>query len=259
MYCKKCGKKLPVDARFCDRCNTSVRKKEGRRAQIENLKEERIARKKAQDIEERLKNIKKARRRRYITVIYIIVGVLVLGGTSVLVSYCANSRDNAFVTEEEFATPTPTPATTDVPDPSGIGKGVNNGAGFIEIAVQNSGFAYPETFVAGENPDGKLLVLNDNEGDATVTLSKEVTSLDSISLMEKYRDGIENAKAKDSLASSNGYSITIEAGDMIYHKKSHVSNGAELYYEFVYPMDSAKATDYENAIKYMDNFFKPAE
>ncbi len=256
MYCKKCGKKLPDDARFCDRCNTSVRKKEGRRAQIESLKEERLARKKAKAIEERLKNIKKVRRRKYITTIYVALGIVILGGMSVLISYCANSRNNAFVTEEEFATPTPvataTPDTVDV-------VGVNNGEGYIEVVVQNSDFAYPDSFVAGKNPEGKLLVLKDKDGDATITLSKEITSLDAIALMEKYRDAIENAKAKDSLASSSGYSITIEAGDMIYHKKSYVSNGAELYYEFVYPMDSAKATDYENAIKYMDEFFKLAE
>lgn len=257
MYCKKCGKKLPEDARFCDRCNTSVRKKEGKRAQIENLKEERIARKKAKAIEERLKNIKKARRRRYITTIYIVLGALILGGVSVLISYCANSRDNAFVTEEEFATQTPAPAVT--PDTTGVINGVNNGAGYIEVAVQNSDFAYPEYFVRGESTDGKLLVVTDDDGGATVTLSKEITSLDAIALMEKYRDGIENAKAKDSLASSSGYSITVEAGDMIYHKKSFVSNGAELYYEFVYPIDSVKATDYENDIKYMDKFFKLAE
>lgn len=257
MYCKKCGKKLPEDARFCDRCNTSVRKKEGRRAQIENLKEERLARKKAQVIEERLKNIKRARRRRYITTVYIIAGVLVLGGTSVLISYCANSRENAFITEEEFATQTPAPTVT--PDATGVIEGVNNSEGYIEVAVQNSVFAYPQTFTAGKNPDGKLLVLNDSDGDAKLTFSKEVTSLDSIALMEKYRNGIENAKAKDSLASSSGYSITVEAGDMIYHKKSYVSNGAELYYEIVYPTSSLKATDYENTIKYMDEFFRLVE
>ncbi len=257
MYCKKCGKKLPEDARFCDRCNTSVRKKEGKRAQIENLKEERIARKKAKAIEERLKNIKKARRRRYITTVYIVLGALILGGVSVLISYCANSRDNAFVTEEEFATQTPVPTVT--PDTTGVIEGVNNGEGYIEVTVQNASFTYPETFVENKNTDGKIISLKDKEGDATLAVSKEITSLDAIALMEKYRDGIENAKAKDSLASSSGYSITVEAGDMIYHKKSFVSNGVELYYEFVYPIDSAKATDYENAIKYMDEFFRLAE
>lgn len=257
MYCKKCGKKLPEDARFCDRCNTSVRKKEGKRAQIENLKEERIARKKAKAIEERLKNIKKARRRRYVTTVYIILGVLILGGVSVLISYCANSRDNAFVTEEEFATQTPVPTVT--PDTTGVIEGVNNGEGYIEVTVQNASFTYPETFVENKNTDGKIISLKDKEGDATLAVSKEITSLDAIALMEKYRDGIENAKAKDSMASSSGYSITVEAGDMIYHKKSFVSNGVELYYEFIYPIDSAKATDYENAIKYMDEFFKLAE
>ncbi len=253
MYCKNCGKKLPDDARFCDRCNMSVRKKEGKRAQIENLKEERLARKKAKAIEERLKNIKKVRRRRYITTVYTVLGIIILGGVSVLISYCANSGDNAFTKEEEFATPTP--VVTATPDTSGIGAGVDNGEGYIEITIQNADFAYPDTFIKGKNPDGKLLVLNDKDGDATITLSKEITSLDAISLMAKYRDEIENAKAKDSLASSSGYSITVEAGDKIYHKKSYVSNGAELYYEMIYPIESPKATYYEEAIKYMDNYF----
>lgn len=255
MYCKNCGKKLPDDARFCDRCNMSVRKKEGKRAQIENLKEERLARKKAKAIEERLKNIKKVKRRRYTTVIYTIVGVILIGGISVLISYCANSGENAFIQEEEFATPTPevtaTPAATEGTE------GVYNADGYIEITVQNARFAYPDYFVENKNTEGKIIALKDR--DATITVSKEITSLDAIALMEKYRDGIENAKAKDSLASSSGYSITVETGDMIYHKKSYVSNGAELYYEFIYPMDSAKAMEYEDAIKYMDEFFKPAE
>lgn len=255
MYCKNCGKKLPDDARFCDRCNVSVRKKEGRRAQIENLKEERIARKKAKAIEERLKNIKKAKRRRYTTVIYTVVGVILLGGMSVLISYCANSGDNAFTQEEQFATPTPTVVPT--PEATPNLEGTYNADGYIEITVQNALFAYPETFSEDKNIEGKILALKDKDGDATITVSKEITSLDAIALMEKYRDGIENAKAKDSLASSSGYSITVEAGDMIYHKKSYVANGAELYYELAYPMDSAKAMEYEDAIKYMDEHFTP--
>ncbi len=257
MYCKNCGKKLPDDARFCDRCNMSVRKKEGKRAQIENLKEERLARKKAKAIEERLKNIKKAKRRRYITTVYTVLGIVIIGGASVLISYCANSGSNAFTKEEEFITPAP--VVTATPDTSGIGEGVDNGEGYIEITVQNADFAYPDTFQKGKNSEGKLLFLKDKDGDATIALSKEITSLDAISLMAKYRDGIENAKAKDSLASSSGYSITVEAGDKIYHKKSYVSNGAELYYEMVYPVDSPKATYYEETIIYMDNFFKTAE
>ena len=57
MYCKNCGKELPDDARFCDKCNMSVRKKEGKMDMIEELKEERLARQKAHEIEARLKKI----------------------------------------------------------------------------------------------------------------------------------------------------------------------------------------------------------
>lgn len=256
MYCKNCGRKLPEDARFCDRCNMSVRKKVGRRAQIQSLKEERLARKRAQEIEERRKNIIKAKRRKCLATVYVILGVLILGGVSILVSYCANSRNNAFE-PEEIVTQAPEPTVP--PKATGVIEGVNNGEGYIEVAVQNSYFAYPEEFVNGNNPEKKLLVLNENDGGATITFSKEITSHDAVALMEKYRDSIENAKAKDSLASSSGYSITVEAGDMIYHKKSYVSNGAELYYEFVYPKNSAKTLDYEIAIKYMDEHFKLAE
>lgn len=257
MYCKNCGKKLPDDARFCDRCNMSVRKKEGKQAQIQNLKEERLARKKAKAIEERLKNIKKIKRRRYNSIIFAILGVIIIGGISVFLSYWINSRDNAFKKEEEIATPTPIVTATPLETP--IPEAIHNADGYMEITVQNAQFAYPESFVEDKNAEGKILTLKDREGEAIITVSKEITSLDGVELLKKYRDSIENAMARESLASSSGYSITVEAGDMIYHKKSYVSNGAELYYEIVYPMDSAKVMEYESAIKYMDEYFKPVE
>ena len=65
MYCKNCGKTLPDDARFCDKCNMSVRQEKGKMELIEELKEERLARKKAHEVEDRLKNIKKIRRKRH--------------------------------------------------------------------------------------------------------------------------------------------------------------------------------------------------
>lgn len=256
MYCKNCGKKLPDDARFCDRCNMSVRKKEGKQAQIENLKEERLARKKAQAIEERLKNIKKIKRRRYIMVVYAVLGIIFIGGLSVLISYCANSGENAFTKEEEFATPSPEVTLT--PEINNGTEKVYNADGYVEIAVQNAVFAYPKSFVEDKKQQSKMAVLTDENGDATITVSKEITSLDSKALMEKYRNGIENAKAIDSLANSSGYSITVEAGDTVYHKKSFVSNGAELYYEIVYPLNSTQAQEYDDAIKYMDEHFKLA-
>ena len=50
MYCKKCGRKLDDDMRFCDRCGQSVRQsqntgKEAVRREIKELQEERLNRK----------------------------------------------------------------------------------------------------------------------------------------------------------------------------------------------------------------------
>lgn len=220
---------------------------------IENLKEERLARKKAKAIETRLKNIKKIKRRRYTTVIYAILAILAIGGVSVLVSYCANSGDNAFLEEPQYATEAPTDAPTPMPS-EGI-DAVLNSDGYLEVNIQNATFTYPEAFKNTGDTQGKMLVMGDTEGDATITVSKEITSHDAKSLMANYRDSIENAKALDSRAGSSGYSITVSAGDMIYHKKSYVSGGAELYYEIVYPANSKKASEYEAAIKYMDEHF----
>lgn len=253
MFCKNCGKRLPDDARFCDRCNTSVRKKGGKADRIKKLKEERIARNKANTIETRLKNIKKIRRRKYQYGIGVAVLVVVLGALSIYGSYIFNSRDNKVIGEEEFQTQTPPP--TEMPTQTGEPEGVENSDGYIEVSVANASFAYPAEFKATKNPEGKVMLVKDESGGGVIVLSKEVTSLDAKGLMEKYRNGIENAKAKESLASNTGYSITVETHDMIYHKKSYVSDGTELFYELSYPINSAKALDYEAYIDYMDEHF----
>lgn len=251
MYCKNCGKKLPEDARFCDRCNMSVRKKEGKMAQIESLKEERLARKKAGEIEDRLKKIKQVKRRRYTTVIYIIIGVIVVGFASFMISYCTNSEDNAFIKEEEFATQTPQATVA----PTNDLDGVYNDDGYIEVTVHNTVFAYPDGFTKKNDDNGKILALHNASDQSEITVSKEITSLTAVKLMDKYRGEIENAKVTESLASESGYSITIESGNTVYHKKSYVTDGAELYYEYIYPADSPDALKHKDAIKYMDARF----
>ena len=78
MYCKNCGKTLAEDARFCDNCNMSVRKEKGKMDLIEELKEERLARKKAHEVEHRLRSIKKIRRKRYKIIMLIVLGIIAI-------------------------------------------------------------------------------------------------------------------------------------------------------------------------------------
>ena len=112
MYCKNCGKELPDNARFCDKCNMSVRKKEGKMDMIEELKEERLARKKAYEIEERLKKIKKVKRKRYRAVVLMILGVVAVWGAIVGFSFWNNYKDSTLRDAEPELKATEVPEAT---------------------------------------------------------------------------------------------------------------------------------------------------
>ena len=111
MYCKNCGKTLPDDARFCDKCNMSVSQEKGKMELIEELKEERLARKKAHEVEDRLKNIKKIRRKRYKIIMLIVLGFVIIWGAIVSVSFYNQWKDSALRPQEQR-----TPVTTATPE-----------------------------------------------------------------------------------------------------------------------------------------------
>ncbi len=249
MYCKNCGKKLPDNARFCDRCNMSVRKKEGKQDVIDELKEQRLARSKAKEIETRLRKIKRVKRKRHSIIIAFVAIVILAGGLSFAFSFMANSSDESPLAKQEELQTTQAPVTTDKSDKL-------NADGYIEIKVSDAKFAYPASFEIDKTKKDCLLSLKDKSGDAWIIINKKATDKLPNELMSQYRDSIENAKAKESLASNSGYMITVTASGVIHHRKSFVKNGTELYYEMSYPSDSSKAIEYEECIRYIDEYFK---
>ena len=74
--------------------------------------------------------------------------------------------------------------------------------------------------------------------------------------MDAYYRTILNAVIDNdaSLATNDGYTVTITSGIRIYHKKAIIKNGEVLSYEIIYPKDEAKK--YEEYTKYMDEHFK---
>lgn len=252
MYCRNCGKKLPDNARFCDRCNQSVRKKEGKMDIIEELKEERLARKKAQAIEERLKKIKKIRRKRYKIAALAVLAIALVWGMIFGGSYFYNRKDDALKDAgeqlQETAVPTEkAPSVTDIPEDNG---------GYISATAANIEFVYPDLFSVTEVSESCIASFGDSDGQVTLIVDKRLTSMDPVTLMDQYKNGIQNAKVGDgeSQASDEGYTITVTSGTMKYHKKSIVKDGAEMYYELKYPAD--KAEEYEQYTRYMDSHFK---
>jgi hypothetical protein len=240
----------------------SVRKKEDKMNRIEELKEERLARRKAKAVEERRKNIKKIKRRRQRSVLAVIIIIIVIGiisGVAAYINYLNTSTFNerADVPEQtEQPTETAAPAVV-VGDVKGNGDGTTASAtetvkdGFTSTKIAGMSFAYPSSFT---EETGKNVLLYLTDGEAEITANKTVVNQEPKALLKKYADET-GGTATDSSANDTGYDATISVGASIHHKKSRVENGTETYYEIKYPASSSNAALYDEYIKYMDTFF----
>lgn len=274
MYCKNCGKKLPDNARFCDRCNMSVRKKSDKAELIEELKEERLARRKAQAVQERLRRMQTKQREKRKKMFVLSFSILIIGIISGIVAYLAfvnssnyNSITNGYIAETETqeaspATPTVTvihsvtqseqPRTTAA---SGTGAVSVNDNGYVEINFNNIRFAYPRGFERRVSDDTSVLAyFSDSDGDAEITVHSEDADDTAAELMKLYADRM-GGTVVSSLAGERWYSITISRESKMYHRKAILSDGRVTYYEMVYPQASSKEGEYSENIEYMDNYF----
>ena len=248
MYCKNCGKSLPDDARFCDKCNMSVRKEKGKMDMIEELKEERLARKKAHEIEERLKKIKKIKRKRYNAIALIILGVIAVWGAIVGVSYYNSWKNSTLKDAQPELIDTEkaeeTPSVTDAPIDDD----------YLSLTLSDITIIYPKSFNRSEVDDSDCIA-SFSDDEATIKIDRETAMQTPNELMDKYYQSILNAVIDNdaSLATDEGYIVTITSGTKIYHKKALIKDGEVLSYEIVYPKDFSEK--YEEYTKYMDEHF----
>lgn len=264
MYCKNCGKKLPDDARFCDRCNASVRKQSDKMNLIGELKEERLARRKAKAVEERLKKIKKIKSRRRRLIFFAVLGIIMLGVISGVFMYINYAKNSTFSQPIENA-----PIVTDTSVPTEITAGANGGRnsdptetappsvnkdGYIVSDIKGKAFAYPGKFaLETENEDSA--VYEDAAGDGQITVGSSVNSSDATATMKRYKTNVSETGARFGVDGS-AYYITGISGSEIYHRSGYIQDGVETYYEFTYPQVSGKADEYEDNIDYMDSYLK---
>ena len=220
MYCKNCGKSLPDNARFCDKCNMSVRKEKGKMDMIEELKEERLARKKAHEIEERLKKIKKIKRKRYNAIALIILGVIAVWGAIVGVSYYNSWKNSTLKDAQPELIDTEkaeeTPSVTDAPIDDD----------YLSLTLSDITIIYPKSFNRSEVDDSDCIA-SFSDDEATIKIDRETAMQTPNELMDKYYQSILNAVIDNdaSLATDEGYAVTITSGTKIYHKKALIKDG----------------------------------
>lgn len=273
MYCKKCGKQLDDNMRFCERCGQSVRQSknnssEAKRREIKELKEERLNRKKKlEEREIKKKQVKNRKNRKRTKILAISFMALLLGLIAAMVAWFVTTKnlENALwkTTDGSVAiNTTPTPDVPVVPTQTAyaIAENTNtdevNKDGYREYKSNTLVFAYPSVFIKQGVSAGMKLNAYDKEGGGAITLCER---------------GPVSGEAKDLLAETSQtcggevvysragdgwYVIEYSKNDIIYHRKALLSNNIEYVYEFSYSSVSTKASDYKEYIDYMDEKFK---
>lgn len=272
MYCKNCGKYLEEGTRFCDRCGQSVRKSANseqavRHQNIEELKEERLNRKKRLaelEAREAMKNKRKQKRRkknRGITAF--MVTVLMLAVVAMILAYsitrCSSEKKNN--TGNNDVTATETPAASGITDNNATGASsvqttaapvVSDGE-YRVFEINNVVCSYPSDFSKKAVSDKEKLSLVDSVGGGVMSISQEQGVSDTpAELMKEFAKTI-GVNPSYSLADKTSYTITSEKNNTIYHRKCILSGTTAIYYDFQYSSMSSSRARYEQCVAYIDS------
>ena len=241
---------------------------------IEELKEERLARKKANEVQARLKNMQKKKRRRRKNAAAVVVLIIALGIVSGVAVYMYYVNTSDFNTASISASAVPTPSATaaipvqivtiagenpgspmpQITPASGTAAVSPNADGYIETNIDGVTFGYPRGYESKAGDDGAYLSLKDIDSDAVIKVYEEDTSSPAKDLMKAYSDTIRGT-VTESLAGDDWYSITISNGSETYHRCGVIYDGRHIYYEMRYPSASEKEGEYRESTEYMDDYF----
>lgn len=294
MYCKNCGKYLEDGTRFCDRCGQSVRKSASseqavRHQNIEELKEERLNRKKRlaeMEAREAMKNKRKKKRQnqnRKIAAFLLIV--ILLAAVSIIVTYrLTRSSSNLAGGNSEQTDAVSTPAvntqaaqpntqpnnqtsqnttagtssgasTAGTSSEDGTSAGTSSAADgeYRVFEINNVACPYPSDFSKKTVSGKEKLSLVDSVGGGVMSISQEQNVSGTPAELMKDYAGTIGVSPSYSLADKDSYAITTEKNNTIYHRKCIISGSTAIYYDFQYSAMSSSRARYEQCIAYIDS------
>ncbi|MCH5210892.1 MAG: zinc ribbon domain-containing protein [Oscillospiraceae bacterium] len=255
MYCKNCGRQLKEGMRFCDRCGQSVRKnKESsqaiRRREIEELKAERLNRKKRLAEKEKKQAMSKKRKKKKNNPFMFFMIIVLIAIASILIGY------NIFPDNDTINLPADSSGgTIQTPIPATASSSSNLKSGYSEITVANITCPYPSAFHSNTTSGNEKLNLTDSLGGASMIVSQEAKSGEPKDLMKEYIIQIGASDDSETRAGSEYYYVTAEANGTMYHRKCIVRNGLAVYYDFNYDVTSSTSSKYKDYISYIDSNF----
>lgn len=257
MYCKNCGRQLKEGMRFCDRCGQSVRKNKqssqsAKRQEIEELKAERLNRKKRlAEKEAKQVRVKKRKNKGGITAIFLIAALLI-AVVSCIIGYNLMLPDTQSNLPISTDVPTATTAATQIPSSATAAPSKD---GYTTITIGAITCPYPSDFHSNPVTGNEKLNLTDALGGATMIVSQEGKSGTATELM---RDHVRQTGGTLTYnrAGDDWYAVTAEVSGTAYHRKCIIRNGIATYYDFSYNAQSASKQKYTEYIEYIDSNFK---
>lgn len=261
MYCKNCGRQLKEGMRFCDRCGQSVRKSKqssqvAKQREIEELKAERLNRKKRlAEKEAKQARSKQRKKKKGNTFIFVII-ILLIAAVSVIIGYNIFPNNGGTGMVSVTASPSAGNSKTASPVATPSGSASASKSGYSEITVSGITCPYPSSFHVNTTTGNEKLNITDSLGGATMVVSQEAKSGEPKDMMKDYISEIGAQGNPTMHAGSEWYSVTATVGDEVYHRKCIVRNGLAVYYDFKYDASSSSAKKYQEYTDYIDSNFK---
>lgn len=267
MICKKCGRKLPDRAHYCDRCGAK---------QINNIRNQKTQAMENYDSYRKRKmqhELEKRRRKRKmrIAVLWIILIAIAaaIGGGIYSYKYMMQNRSEQLVGAAPTETVEPTPEVAEeenseetVPEeeePTATPAAENSD---YEVYIDRAyGFkcAYPIGFVTGSlaNKNTRLSLVDETgDGEMLISYQKAGKTDSASTLMKSYVNGL-GVDPDFNRAGDNWYSVTFTRSGRINHRLGTINSDLmHVYYDFIYEQGSDKRTEYEEYIDYIDEFLK---
>ena len=254
MYCKNCGRQLKEGMRFCDRCGQSVRKnkpsaQEAKRQEIEELKNERLNRKKRLAEKEAKQARSKKRKKKNSSGFMFVIVVVLIAILSVIIGYNIFAGGTG-----EKVSPSTSPNAMSTTIPASSPSADVSKKGYTEIKIGSVTCPYPSAFHSNTTTGNEKLNLTDAFGGASMIVSQEAKMGEPKDIMAEYASRCDEITY--SRAGSDWYAITSIDDGVVTHRKCVVRSGLAVYYDFSYNADSASAEKYTEQIEYIDANFK---
>ena len=284
MYCKKCGRKLREEARFCDYCGQSTKEtrsqsapKTTRTQSSSKARSEYEKNKKQRQIER--ERVQKNRRTAFFLLLVAIVVAAVLGFASYNMTKTELDKEKQVTEEtqtpkttqepieteddtEEEKTSEATPKSTETSQKTeeknekyyeSVAKSCNI---YRDDRMDSIRCPYPESFEQGSKSNKNTVIsLVDPLNDGAMMICSETvgTGKSASTLMKNYAEGV-GGSIKTSRAGDGWYEITFERNNKLNHRKAVVVDGLCVYYDFSYDVDSGESSSYEEYIEYIDYY-----